>query len=193
MKTLVAWKRLLAFGGALVCLAFTGCSAGTVPTGQSDVPPAASGADATPERTSRTITATSAAWVTPTGGVSCRGDATSIRCEPTASPSWTLDKPAGCTAEQPTALRLREAGVDVDCSTQSTIGAARLGTGLTSWWTEGRDPQIRVGDVPQAALGYGSTIQIGSYVCTTLQVGVACADTRTGHGFEMSMESVTVL
>lgn len=191
-------RRLLAFGGALICLGLAGCVAGApAPTAPSTATTAAPipGSEGRPEssRTGRSIVATSAAWTTPTGRISCRSDATSVRCEPTTTPTWSLDPPANCRVKHPTALRLTESGVDIDCSDDSTVGAARLGTGLTAWWRAGQDPQIRVEGVPQAALGYGSTIQVGAYVCTSLQVGITCADTRSGHGFELSTESVSFI
>lgn len=185
----------MAFGGTAICLILAGCAAGSQTPGLPSEPSPVVIPATTPsaEQSGRTIAAASAAWATPTGRISCRADATSVRCEPTQTPAWTLDPPASCTVPTPRALRLTEAGVQIDCSGGSTIGDARIGTGLTAWWQEGVDPQIRLAGVPQAALGYGSTIQVGAYVCTALQVGVSCADTRTGHGFEISTESVTFI
>ncbi len=185
----------MAFGGTLICLVLVGCAMqAQAPVTSSDigrVVMSETGSAQPPSKKSgRDILATSAAFATPTGRISCRANASGVRCEPTQKPIWTLERPRNCQAPHPTALRLSAAGVEIDCSTDSAIGAARLGTELTAWWRAGHDPQIRVSGVPQAALGYGSTIQVGGYVCTALQVGVACRDSRGEHGFEMSAESV---
>lgn len=132
-----------------------------------------------------------AAFVTPTGNITCVMDAergrTSTRCDISNS-RWRLPrKPVSCDVDWGQGLELGRRASMV-CAGDTTFGTAVLPGEYTGWFRSKRDVVVRYkrgwGD-PSAGLRYGYALKVGDTTCRSAAAGVTCKNTA-GHGFTMS-------
>lgn len=138
---------------------------------------------------------TTASWVSPSGNIRCSLEYGNVNCY-ALQRRWTPPPPPDdCPTDYGDAISVSELGKagyackgDADCvhpdldQTRGCLSNASSGI----WWHRASDPVVN-GD---AALPYGSAIQVGKLRCESTRQGMRCASLNTKSGFLVSQTSV---
>jgi len=139
--------------------------------------------------------ATEAAWVSPTGNISCAIDHDELWCW-AEQHTWRIPD-FGCQTDWGHSVVLWDGQVDYGCKGDPMCLSAVPGEtdpcGLGEhreplWWARGSDPIAYSYEEPNKALPYGTSIQVRDIRCTSRKTGMDCLSLSTGRGFLMSRD-----
>lgn len=141
-----------------------------------------------------------AAWVSPSGNISCVIDHSDVWCW-AEQHTWRIPS-FDCDAEWGDSVVLWEDGVDYGCRGDPTCISAIPGQrdpcnigehrdGL--WWARPSDPvAYSQGMAGNKVLPYGNSIAIGNLRCDSRKTGMHCANESTGRGFMISRDKLVL-
>ena len=141
-----------------------------------------------------------AAWVSPTGNISCVIDHAEAWCW-AEQHTWSI--PAqDCDADWGDSVVLWEGGANYGCRGDPTCisaipgqpdpcGLGEVRDGL--WWARPSDPvAFSQGQLGNKALPYGNSIQIRDLRCDSRKTGMHCTHLLTGRGFMISRDKLVL-
>lgn len=113
------------------------------------------------------VPATLVHFKTPSGNIGCIGNTTRLRCDIVRTSVKPTPKPLTCDFDWGNAFQLlpRFAAHRL-CVSDSALGARRI-------------------------LGYGKSLRIGPFLCTSRRSGLTCTS-RTRHGFFLSRDRINL-
>lgn len=128
-----------------------------------------------------------AAFVTPSGNISCFiGDGgNEVRCE-VIEPTWqprAADR-YDCDFDLGSSVVITDGKAKLGCISDTIQGLAKPGEPATGWWDSSLGTKNGM-----AVLPYGSSISYNDITCESKESGVSCVETGDGVGFDLSRQS----
>lgn len=146
--------------------------------------------------------ATGAAWVSPSGNISCvmegfLANSPFVECT-IADHSWAPPPNSSCGGDYGSTVGVSESTVYYACRSEAYchspliepgyVSCGQIGSG--TWWWRPSDGKVETASGEAAVLPYGSKIRINRFECTSRRSGMKCQNLGRRFGFSISRGSV---